>query len=133
MTERDSEFIGLLIGVRNGLQSAKESVDQYLNVVGERQGFVDVELERLGTVNESVFTVLKWEPTKGVKLGNFEIAEKNANDLANWQRAYDVLKQSKATIMSRFHREGFEFSYWLYAFTVDKIYRQKLKQNAGAH
>jgi hypothetical protein len=131
MTEKESELVEVFIDLRNAHQTAAEAIDKYLNKVGERAGFKDVEIEAKDTVSETVFSALKWEPNKGVKLGDFEIAEKNTNDLANWQRAYDVLKQSKATIMSRFHCEGFEFSYWLYAFTVDKIYRQELKQNTG--
>jgi hypothetical protein len=76
------------------------------------------------TVPEQTFNLLKFEPQKGEKLGEFETAEKKNNTEQNWNHAYNVLKQSNSTINARYHGEAYICSYWLFK---DKIYRQKLK------
>jgi hypothetical protein len=68
---------------------------------------------------------LKYEKQKGTQLGDYEVAHKAGNLPEKWQRAYNILRASNATIKDRYHGEGYQHSYWLYG--EDKIYRQKLK------
>lgn len=75
--------------------------------------------------NEVLFSELKFEREEGPKLGAFEAAYKADNLEDKWTQAYKVLKTSKATINERYHKEGYQHSYWL--FEGNKIYRQPLK------
>ena len=78
----------------------------------------------LAAVSEETFNILKFEPQQGAKIGDFEVAYKPNNIEDKWTHAYNVLRNSNATIQSRYHGEGYQFSYWLYG--ENKIYRQKL-------
>jgi hypothetical protein len=86
---------------------------------------VGVETKQSAAVREETFTCLKFEAQQGAKIGEFEVAYKEHNLPENWNSAYNVLKQSNATINNRYHGENYEHSYWLYG--EGKIYRQKLK------
>lgn len=76
-------------------------------------------------VNETTFTILKWEPQKGHQLGDFDVAHKNGNLEDKWRQAVNILRNSNATIKERYHGASYSYSYWVYG--QDKIYRQKLK------
>jgi hypothetical protein len=80
------------------------------------------------TVQETTFTILKFERQTGAKIGEYEVAYKSSNIEDKWTHAYNVLRNSNATIKDRYHSEGYEFSYWLYR--ADKIYRKKLEPKA---
>jgi len=76
-------------------------------------------------VKELTFITLKWDPQKSPKLGDFEVAIKTSNFQDKWQQAFNILRNSNATIKERYHGESYSCSYWIYG--QDKIYRQKLK------
>ena len=78
----------------------------------------------LTAVQEITFTTLKFESQQGAKLGEYEIAHKASNLEDKWRPAYNILRNSNATIKDRYHGEGYESSYWIYG--EGKIYRQKL-------
>lgn len=77
-------------------------------------------------VNEVTFTSLKYDQMQGLKIGEFEIASKTSDNADKFTQAYNILKQSNATIKSRYHGKTYVYSYWLYE--ENKIYRQKLKE-----
>jgi hypothetical protein len=83
------------------------------------------EKNQAAAVQEVTFTTLRFEPQQGAKLGDFEVAYKQNNLSDKWQSAYNILRNSNATIKDRYHGETYQYSYWLYG--EDKIYRQKLK------
>jgi len=91
---------------------------------------VGVEAKQPAAVKEETFTCLKFESQQGAKIGEFEVANQKQNLPEHWNSAYNVLKQSNATINNRYYGEGYTYSYWLYG--QGKIYRQKLKQNKQA-
>jgi hypothetical protein len=76
------------------------------------------------TVPEQTFDLLKFEPQKGEKLGEFEIADKKNSIAQNWTQAFNILNQNNATINNRFHGLGYVYAYWTYQ---ERIYRKKLK------
>jgi hypothetical protein len=76
-------------------------------------------------VQETTFTILKFEPQQGAKIGEYEVAYKGNNLEDKWTHASNILRNSNATINSRYHGEGYACAYWLYG--ENKIYRQKLK------
>jgi hypothetical protein len=80
----------------------------------------------VAAVREETFACLKFEPMKGAKIGDYEVAYKEQNAEAQWMRAYNILKQSNATIGNRYHGEGYQYAYWLYS--EGRIYRQRLSQ-----
>lgn len=86
-----------------------------------------VGVKKPAAVREETFTILKWEKQTGAKIGEYEVAYQPNNLLEKWSHAYGILQKSNATINSRYHGPGYQFSYWLYG--VGKIYRQKLKQS----
>jgi len=76
-------------------------------------------------VQEVTFSTLKFEAQQGAKLGEFEIAYKHNNLEDKWRLAYNILRNSNATIKDRYHGDTYAYSYWIYG--EDRIYRQKLK------
>ena len=76
-------------------------------------------------VQELNFTTLRFEAQQGSKLGDFEVAYKQNNLPDKWSSAYNILRNSNATIKDRYHGEAYQYSYWLYG--EEKIYRQKIK------
>jgi len=95
-----------------------DAANQYI------QSMTPPQLE-LTAVQELTFTTLKFEAQQGTKLGDFEVAYKQTNLSDKWQSAYNILRNSNATIKDRYHGESYQYSYWLYG--EEKIYRQKLK------
>lgn len=81
--------------------------------------------EPIATVSEITFTILKWDPQQGAKIGPYDVAYKASNLVDKWTSAFNVLRQSNATIKNRYRGLDYQFSYWLYG--EGKIYRQKLK------
>lgn len=81
--------------------------------------------EPIAAVKEETFTTLKFEDQQGAKLGQYAVAYKQSNLMDKWTSAYNILRQSNATIQSRYHGSDYQFSYWLYG--ESKIYRQRLK------
>jgi hypothetical protein len=84
--------------------------------------------KQAAAVKEETFNILKFESQQGAKIGEFEVAYKANNIEDKWIQAFNILRQSNSTINSRYHGEGYQFSYWLYG--EGKIYRQKLKQKS---
>lgn len=76
-------------------------------------------------VNETIFSILKFEAQQGAKLGEYAVAYKANNPTDSWNKAFEILTKEKATIQERYHGKGYVFSYWLYG--SDKIYKQKIK------
>jgi hypothetical protein len=129
--------VSRLIIERDTCQYKKERIDELLNKIGEARGYVDAETKASvapeaknepAAAQETTFTILKFEQQTGAKIGEYEVAYKASNIEDKWTHAYNVLRNSNATIKDRYHGEGYEFSYWLYG--ADKIYRQKLEPKA---
>lgn len=113
-----SKQIEFLVKLRDALSMAAEAANDYLETMAPPG-------VKAAAVQEETFTILKFETQQGAKIGEYEVAY-NANNIEDkWSHAYNVLRNSNATIQSRYHGQGYQFSYWLYG--EGKIYRQKLK------
>jgi len=77
-------------------------------------------------VTEATFSLLKWDAQKGAQLGDFDLASKAGNLEGKWLQAFNILRNSNATIKDRYYGAGYNYSYWIYG--QDKIYRQRLRQ-----
>lgn len=129
VNEEQIEQAKMLSGLRNALQQAVETVDAYLNWLGQRQGMRDTEKPKRASIGENVFTTLKWEAGKGSRLGDFEVAYKAQNMPEPWHHGYNILKANNATINNRFHPEGYIHSYWIYPDKYnDRIFRKKREE-----
>ena len=102
----------------NGLMSAGESTVPSAKTEQSQK-------EPTAAVKEETFTILKFEPQQGAKIGLYDVAYKANNLMDKWNSAYNVLHASNATIKVRYYGPGYVHSYWLYQ--EGKIYRQKLK------
>lgn len=91
----------------------------------ELESMAPREAKQTAAVQEATFTILKFEPQQGAKIGEYEVAYTAGNLEDKWTHAMNVLRQANATIKNRYHGEGYAHSYWLYG--DGKIYRQKLK------
>jgi hypothetical protein len=78
------------------------------------------------TVKEETFAILDFEKQAGERLGEFEVASKKTNIPEKFQQAYNILRQSNATIAHRYHGKDYNYSYWVYG--EDRIFKQKLKK-----
>ncbi|RLI45340.1 hypothetical protein DRO69_05515 [Candidatus Bathyarchaeota archaeon] len=114
-TELYDELFSLLEAFESGIVNFKQ---HFANKKG-------VSAEPIA-VKEETFTCLKFELMKSAKIGEYEVAYKERNFPEHWNSAYNVLKQSNATISSRYHSQGYQYAYWLYG--EGRIYRQKLNQ-----
>jgi hypothetical protein len=119
MSSRQVEF---LVKLRDASQMIVEAANEFLKSMEPPE--LGLENEP-AAVQELTFTTLKFETQKGSKLGDYEVAYKANNIQDKWSHAFNVLKNSNATIKDRYHGTGYAYSYWLYG--EDKIYRQKLK------
>ena len=122
-----SKQVKFLVKLRDGAQIIADAANEYLETLAT-PGVKENKPAAPATVQETIFIVLKFEQQTGAKIGEYEVAYKASNIEDKWTHAYNVLRNSNATIKDRYHGEGYEFSYWLYG--ADKIYRQKLEPKA---
>jgi hypothetical protein len=117
--------VEFLVKLRDGCLMIADAANDYLETFappGAR------ETKQTAAVQEITFSTLKFEAQQGAKLGEYEIAYKQSNLQDKWQSAYNILRNSNATIKDRYYGEDYQYSYWLYG--EDRIYRQKLKPKA---
>jgi hypothetical protein len=114
--------IEFLVKLRDGCLMIADAANEYLDSLAPLEV---KEKKQAVAVQEVTFTALRFEPQQGAKLGDFEVAYRQNNVPVKWRSAYNILRNSNATIKDRYHGDGYQHSYWLYG--EDKIYRQKLK------
>jgi hypothetical protein len=122
LSHNEEKIIEAVLNLANALEAAALDTKHRISEL------VGVSPQEAPAVKEEVFNILKFEPQKGEKLGEFEVAHKSSNLPDKWAHAYTVLRQNNAVINSRYHGPDYQFSYWLYG--EDRIYRQKLKQSS---
>jgi hypothetical protein len=115
--------VEFLVKLRDASLMLADAATEYIDALAPPE--IKAEKKQAVSVLEVNFSILKFEVQQGTKLGEFEIAYKQRNKADMWESAYNILKNSNATIKDRYHGEGYQYSYWLYS--DDKIYRQKLK------
>ncbi len=115
-----NRHVEFLVKLRDAHLIIADATNQYIESLAPPE----TKLE-LTTVQEVTFTTLKFELQQGARLGDYEIAHKKSNLEDKWRPAYNILRNSNATIKDRYYDQNYLFSYWLYG--EDKIYRQKLK------
>ena len=109
-----------IIDFANAVEAACVSLRMHLGEKPQQQP---------AAVTEVTFTTLRFDALRGAKIGDYEVAYKASNLPDKWQQAYNILRQSNATIQTRYRGAGYAHSYWL--FGEGKIYRQKLKAEAN--
>lgn len=115
-----NNHVEFLVKLRDASKQLADAADQYIVSLAPPE----IKAE-LSAVQEATFKTLKFEAQKGVKLGEYELAHKQANLEDKWQPAHNILNNNNATIKDRYHGQDYQYSYWL--FGTDKIYRQKIK------
>jgi hypothetical protein len=111
-------LFGLLDAVEGGIVAFKQQF-------AANKGVSAVQ-PKTAAVKEETFACLKFEPQKGARIGDYEVAYKEQNLQEHWNHAYNILRQANATINNRYYGEGYQHSYWLYG--EGRIYRQRLNQ-----
>lgn len=114
-----NKHVEFLVKLRDAHQIIADATNQYIESLAPPE--INLELTAVHEIN---FSTLKFEAQQGAKLGDYEIAHKANNIEDKWRSAYNILRNSNATIKDRYHGETYTYSYWL--FGEDKIYRQKL-------
>ena len=137
-TPKVTDFeVSLLKIERGACQFKIEQIDELLNKIGEAKGLADAGKQAPAApeakndpvaVQEITFTTLKFEPQKGAQLGDYYVAFKENNLDDKFRYAFNILRNSNATIQNRYHRQDYEYSFWIYG--ENKIYQQKLKPKA---
>ena len=115
--------VEFLVKLRDSCQMIADAANEYVETFAPPEAAK--ENRQTAAVAEPTFSMLRFEVQQGAKLGEYEIAYKAGNLEDKWHYAYNILRNSNATIKDRYYGEGYQYSYWLY--TEDKIYRQKLK------
>ena len=95
--------------------------------IAQKHAIFDQEASAISEINFN----LNYTKCNTQKLGTFEVTEEKDNTQEKWTQALNILKQNNATISTRYHGEGYNYSYWLYNKNLDRIYRQKLKNEAN--
>jgi len=111
----DEKILQLLADFMTAIEAAAVQFKQELNKIAEHE---------FG-LSENPFTVLKWKPITGNRLGEFEVAEKAENDNQAWENAYQILKNRNATLKNHLGDKDWTYYYWLYDRTSDRIYRKR--------
>jgi hypothetical protein len=111
-------------------KTLQEALLEYLKTLEKATKKLKQQIKNQQTeqTSESLFETLNFEQREGARLGEYEIAQKTANLSDAWNKAFSILEKNQSTISSRYHQEGYFYSYWLYGENNDRIYRQKLKQ-----
>ncbi len=122
----------ITVDLCNALEAAAVNAKRQIAELYVAEGNRDAQptLKQPAAVLELTFNLLTFKPGEGAKLGEYEVAYKASNLEDKWRAAYNVLRNSNATIQERYHGEGYLFSYWLYG--EDKIYRQRLSSTTKA-
>jgi hypothetical protein len=109
------------------LEALKLYVDAMTNAIEVlRQALAKLEKQTQSGLSEVAFDLLKWEASKGSKLGEFECAFKASNMPDKWNHAFNILRANNATIKNHFAPEGFAYRYWLYPEKYqDRIFRKR--------
>jgi len=115
--------VEFLVKLRNASLLIADAANEYIDVLAPPE--VKETKKATATVQEVTFATLRFETQQGAKIGEYEVAYKQNNLQDKWSSAYNILRNSNATIKDRYHGEGYQYSYWLFA--EDRIYRQKLK------
>lgn len=115
----NEKILEVLADMANGLESLAVNLKRQ---VAELAGVK--EEQKPAAVAEMTFAMLKFEPQKGEKLGDFETASPANNIPEKFNTPFNILKQNNSGINSRYHGQGYQFAYWIYG---DRIFRQKLK------
>ncbi len=115
--------VEFLVKLRDASLMIADAANEFIDALAPPE--VRENKKATATVQEVTFTTLRFEPQQGAKLGEYEVAYKQNNLQDKWSSAYNILRNSNATIKDRYHGEGYQYSYWLFA--EDRIYRQKLK------
>lgn len=118
--------VEFLVKLRDASQMIADAANEYLETFAPPGA---KENKQPAAVQEITFSTLRFETQQGAKLGEYEIAHRSGNIEDKWRPAYNILRNSNATIQNRYHGEGYQYSYWLYG--EDRIYRQKLKPKTG--
>jgi hypothetical protein len=118
----EAELYGGLFGLLDAVESGIAAFKQQF---AAKKGVSTVQ-PKPAAVKEETFACLKFEPQKGVRIGEFEVAYREQNLPEHWNHAYNILRQANATISNRYYGEGYQHSYWLYG--EGRIYRQRLSQ-----
>lgn len=111
-----------LVKLRDGATMIADAAQERL----ERMAPTATEEKQVPVVLEQTFSILTYEKQTGDKLGEYETATKKNNIPEKFQSAYNILKQSNATIAHRYHGKDYSYSHWIYG--EDRIFRQKLKK-----
>lgn len=115
--------VEFLVKLRDASLMLADAANEYIESLAPPE--VKETSKTTAVVHEINFSTLKFETQQGARLGEYEIAYKANNLEDKWRPAYNILRNSNATIKDRYHGETYAYSYWLYG--EDKIYRQKLK------
>lgn len=110
-------LLKFLNGAEAGIVAAKR-------VIAEAKG-----VKEAPPAKEETFNTLKFETQQGARLGEYEVAHKNANLPDKFSPACGILRVNNAMIKSRYHGPNYVYSYWLFGEKGDRIYRQKIKKS----
>ena len=114
--------------VVEALELFSQAMENAVQVLKQSLAKIEKPQTQSSTIPEQTFNVLKWEASKGERLGEFEVAYQNHNIVDQWQHAFNILKANHSTIENSFHGEGYQYHYWLYLDKYnDRIFRKKLE------
>lgn len=100
--------VEFLIKLRDANQQMADAANELITSLAPPE--VKAEIT---AVPETTFTTLEFEPQKGAKLGDFDVANKANNIEDKWTYAFNILRNANATIKDRYHSEDYQFSYWV--------------------
>lgn len=113
MTDKLEKALEILCDVGSQLEALGISIKQQI-----------ARIENVDILREETFNILTWQPKKGAKLVEFEIATKECNDPKKYGHCLAILRQNNAAIDARFYEPQYLHTYWTYQ---DTIYRQTRK------
>jgi len=111
--------------ISEALELFCEAMENAVQVLKQALAKIPKEQAHAG-LREEAFNLLKWEASKGEKLGEFECAFKASNMPDKWNHAFNILRANNATIKNHFAPDDFIHRYWLYLDKYqDRIFRKK--------
>ena len=113
-----SALVNLAVKQRDACALMLDSWNEFLETLNPTE-------TKTKTVPEETFFAIAYDIQTTEKLGMFEVADRQKNDVERFALAFSILKANENSISNRYHGPGYVYAYWLFS---DRIYRQILKK-----
>lgn len=90
-TEKYEKIVDVVLGLADALEAAAVDAKHRVSEI--------IRVKETAAVKEETFNILKFEPQKSERLGEYEVAHKSSNLPEHWNSAYNVLTIRRESVL----------------------------------